>query len=146
MRVEQYVEKFSDVDNRIMTLAAAQCCMVGFISLLWVLYDFDGSLPDLSYMIEPHHLIAIIWTGFVTTVGAIYLQGIALQGATASDAALIFVSEPVWASMVGFWLLDETLGRNSYIGGAVILISLVVGALADIAAPSEESQQENRVE
>merc|ERR1712232_235479 len=41
MRIEHYVEKFRDVDNRILTLSAAQCVMVGFISLLWVLYDFN---------------------------------------------------------------------------------------------------------
>jgi len=146
MRVEHYVEKFSDVDNRIITLSAAQCVMVGFISLLWVLYDFDGSLPDLSYMIEPHHLVAILWTGIVSTVFALYLQGIALQGVTATDAAIILVSEPVWASIFGFWLLHETLGLNSYVGGAVILIACLVGSLADILPPSEESQQENRVE
>ena len=52
MRIEHYVEKFEDVENRILTISAAECVMVGFCALLWVLYDFHGTIPDFGYMVR----------------------------------------------------------------------------------------------
>jgi drug/metabolite transporter (DMT)-like permease len=72
-----------------------------------------------------------LWTGIVTTVVAINLQALALQTATATDAAITFASEPVWASLFGVWLLKEQLDTNAYVGGAVILTACMIGALAD---------------
>lgn len=132
LRIEHYVEKFKDVDNQVMTLSAAQCVSVGLLSLLWVLYDFHGVVPDMSYMVEPHRIGAIAWTGIMTTVVAIYFQGKALQVASATEAALTFASEPVWASLFGAWLLHENLNSNSYVGGAVILAACVFGVLGDL--------------
>ena len=138
MRIEHYVEKFKDIENRVLTLSAAQCVAVGFLSLLWVLYDFNGSIPNMGYLIEPHRIATIAWTGIVTTVFAIYLEGIALQKATATDAALTFASEPVWASMFAVILLHETLNLNAYIGGAVILMACITGALSDMPTDNDD--------
>jgi drug/metabolite transporter (DMT)-like permease len=94
-------------------------------------------LPDFGYLVEPHRMAAIGWTGIVTTVVAIFLEGIALQTATANDAAITFSSEPVWASIFGFLLLHEKLGVNSYIGGAIILVACLVGSVSDMMMESE---------
>ena len=140
MRIEHYVEKFKDIDNRVLTLSAAQCVAVGLMSLLWVLYDFHGSIPNMGYLIEPHRIATIAWTGIVTTVVAIFLEGIALQKATATDAALTFSSEPVWAAMFAGVLLHEQLTLNSYVGGSVILLACVIGALSDMPAQGVEEE------
>lgn len=131
MRIEHYVEKFKDTKNRVMTIAAAECIAVGLLSLLWVLYDYHGMLPNFEYMIEPHRIGAIAWTGIMTTGVAIYLEGFALQVLTATDAALTFASEPVWATLFGAWLLHESMNTNSYIGGAFILGACVLSATSD---------------
>lgn len=52
IRIEHYVEKFENVKNRVVTIAAAECVMVGLLSLVWVLYDFHGSIPNMSYMVS----------------------------------------------------------------------------------------------
>jgi drug/metabolite transporter (DMT)-like permease len=52
MRIEYYVEKFKDTPNRILTISAAQCLAVGFCSLLWLLYDFHGTIPNFQYMVR----------------------------------------------------------------------------------------------
>lgn len=52
LRIEHYVEKFKEEKNQILTLSAAQCLAVGSISLLWVLYDFHGTIPDMHYMVR----------------------------------------------------------------------------------------------
>lgn len=132
LRIEHYQEQFKNVPNRVLTIAAAQCVAVGILAFLWVLYDFNGIIPDFSYMIEPHRIAAIGWTGVVTTVVAIFIEGIALQAASATDASLAFSTEPVWASLFGFILLNETLGISSYVGGALILSACLIGAISDL--------------
>lgn len=138
-RIEFYQEKFKEVPNRVITIAAAQCVAVGALSLLWVLYDYHGILPNFEYMLEPHRVATILWTGIVTTVFAIYLNGVALQKASATDAAITFASEPVWASLFGYLLLKEELGTNSYIGGAIILLACLIGAVSDLPATADEA-------
>lgn len=131
-RIEYYQEKYEAVEGRVLTIAAAQCVAVGTLALMWMLYDYHGVFPDLGYMMEPHRLAGIAWTGIVTTVFAIFLEGIALQTASATDAAITFATEPVWAGLFGFWLLHEQLGMTSYIGGAIILMGCMVGSLSDM--------------
>ena len=131
-RIEHYQEKFAQVPNRVLTIAAAQCVMVGLLSGFWVLYDYHGVLPDFGYMMEPHRIATLAWTGIITTLVAIYMEGIALQKASATDASIAFASEPVWASIFGFVLLGETLGFNAYVGGSIILTACLIGALADL--------------
>ena len=67
----------------------------------------------------------------MTTVLAIYLEGVALQTASATEAAITFASEPVWASLFAAWLLHEELNTNSYVGGAIILAACLLGSIID---------------
>lgn len=137
-RIEYYQDKFRDIEGSTIVNAAAQCVMVGFLSLLWVLYDYHGIIPNFSYMIEPHRIATVLWTGIVTTVVAIFLQGTALKTATATDAAITFSSEPVWASLFGFLLLKEQLQLSVYVGGAIVLLACLVGSLTDVEKEPEE--------
>ena len=134
MRIEYYVETFSHIPNRVLTMTAAQCVTVCLLSFVWIMIDCSGRFPDLSYMMETHHLIALGWTGIITSVVAIVLQGIALQKASATDAALIFSSEPVWGSLFAGWLLKERLNTTTYIGGFFILLACVLGSLTTSTA------------
>ena len=52
MRIEHYVEKFKDVKDRVMTITSAQCLAVGLCAALWVLNDFHGHIPDMTYMVS----------------------------------------------------------------------------------------------
>jgi drug/metabolite transporter (DMT)-like permease len=109
--------------------------------LLWVLYDFHGVIPDFGYMIEPHRLATIGWTGIITTVVAIFMEGIALQKASATDASIAFSTEPVFATIFAFFLLGEQLGLNSYVGGFIIMSACLIGAIADL-----QDQQKSKKE
>lgn len=52
MKIEEYVEKFKDVKNKVLTISSAQCVAVGILSLFWVLYDFHGHIPNFTYMVR----------------------------------------------------------------------------------------------
>lgn len=139
LRIQHHIARFSHIPHRVLILTCAQCVGVCMISLVWFLYDCRGTgvIPDLTDMLERHHVVALVWTGIVTTVVAIVLQGLALQTASATDASLIFSTEPVWGSLFAAWLLNERLTATTYIGGAFILAACVLGSLAD--AESEGS-------
>ena len=93
---------------------------------------------------DPHRLAAIGWTGIVTTVVAIYLECIALETASATEAALLFSSEPVWASLFGAWLLHEKLNLNAYVGGVIILAACIMSAVSDLPkSGNEEAEAES---
>ena len=139
LRIEHYQEQFKDVPNRVLTIAAAQCVSVGVLSFLWMLSDYHWTIPNFDYMMEPHRVATLLWTGIVTTVAAIFLEGIALQKASATDASIAFSSEPVWASLFGFLLLHEQLGFDAYAGGAIIMLACIIGAAADL-----KEQEDNR--
>ena len=79
----------------------------------------------------------------MTTVVAIYLEGVALQVASATEAALVFASEPVWATLFGSWLLHENVNMNSYVGGAIILTACITSAVADL--PSSDNDDDEGV-
>jgi len=131
MRIDSYLEKYSHLPNRVLTITAAQCVAVCVLTFFWLLYDNHGSIPDLSYMLETHHMMALGWTGIITSVGAIIIQGTALQKASATDATLIFCTEPIIASLFAGWLLNETPAPSTYVGGAVIIVACILGSLSD---------------
>jgi drug/metabolite transporter (DMT)-like permease len=136
MRIEHYMEKFAHIPSRVLTITATQCVTVCVSMFFWVLWDYGGTLPDLTYMLEPHRLIALGWTGAISTVGALIIQAIALQKASATDAALIFSSEPIWGCLFAGWLLNEKMSKTTYIGGAFILVACVLGSVTSAGQES----------
>eukprot|EP00538_Stauroneis_constricta_P004865 CAMPEP_0119549096 /NCGR_PEP_ID=MMETSP1352-20130426/2873_1 /TAXON_ID=265584 /ORGANISM="Stauroneis constricta, Strain CCMP1120" /LENGTH=476 /DNA_ID=CAMNT_0007594559 /DNA_START=181 /DNA_END=1608 /DNA_ORIENTATION=+ len=150
MRIEHHLERHAHIPNRVLAMTAAQCVTVCILTFGWVLTDrysetgiFLTSI-DLSYMWEFHRLMALAWTGIITTVVAIILQGIALQKASATDAALIFSTEPVWGSLFAGWLLKEKLSSTTYVGGSFILAACFIGSVSDAAAAAATTTTENR--
>jgi drug/metabolite transporter (DMT)-like permease len=82
----------------------------------------------------------------MTTVVAIFFEGIALQVASATEAALTFSSEPVWASLFGAWLLREKLGLSSVVGGGIILFACVFSAFSDLKPAKVEELEQAKLE
>jgi len=76
----------------------------------------------------------------MTTVVAIYFEGVALQVASATEAAITFATEPVWASLFGAYLLHEKLGTSAYVGGAIITLACLLGSVADLTSAKEKKE------
>lgn len=53
----------------------------------------------------------------------------ALKKATPTDAAIILTSEPLWASLIAFVIMNEWLSMHSLIGGLIIVLACIVGSL-----------------
>lgn len=131
MRQEYYMAKYAHLPNKKLTFMSATFVCVCVLMLVWVLWDNSGRLPNLGYMLEIKHVMALFWLGVVTSVGANLLTGTALEKASGTDAALIFAMEPIMASLMANWLLGEALSHTTYIGGAVIMLACLYGSLMD---------------
>ena len=82
----------------------------------------------------------------MTTLVAIYLEGVALQTVSATEASITFSSEPVWASLFGAWLLHEKLGLSAYVGGSLITAACLIGASANLFEAKEGPDGKNEEE
>jgi drug/metabolite transporter (DMT)-like permease len=73
-----------------------------------------GSLPVLLYL------------GSIVTAGAFWGQVHFQPKTTATAAAIIYATEPVFAAFFAGWILNERLNRGGWIGAALILIGICV--------------------
>ncbi|HET7790155.1 MAG TPA: DMT family transporter [Gemmatimonadales bacterium] len=87
----------------------------------------------------PRLLGALAYTGVAATAGALLLQMYAQRHMTSARAALLFCSEPLFASLASWLWLGERLAALQWVGGALIVGGMV---LADLPAraPSLEAK------
>ena len=78
---------------------------------------------------DPAFVFLSIWTGVVAGIFSVYMIGVALKEATPTDAAIILTSEPLWASILAFFIMNEMLSMHSLIGGLIIVLACIIGSL-----------------
>jgi drug/metabolite transporter (DMT)-like permease len=74
--------------------------------------------------ITPPVVLGILYLGVVSTAVAMYLWTKAFELLDAGVVSLSFFAQPVVGALLGWLLLEETLGRNFFVGGALILIGV----------------------
>ena len=123
-------------------LAAAQIVFMALFSALWLATTgpFQAG-PALLERAAPHWG-ALLYLGVVATAGMLLLQAVGQRHVTADKAAVIFAMEPVFAALWGWFLIDESLGPRAAIGGAVVVLALILSerqpaAASDPAAPAD---------
>ena len=79
----------------------------------------------LGLLQEPQVIGALVWTGIFTTGLASLGECVALKSLSASEATIIFASEPIWASVFASFFLTEEFGLNSYIGGFLVIAATI---------------------
>ena len=68
--------------------------------------------------------VLVVWMVVLGTVVPFLLVVASLQRIGAQRAGIIGTTEPVWATIVAFWLLGETVLAVQIIGGAVVLAGI----------------------
>lgn len=72
-------------------------------------------------------LIGLLVTGGLAT-GAFAVQMWAQQLVPAQQVALVFASEPAYAAWLAWYFLGETMDLQGWIGSALIVLAVVIGA------------------
>ncbi len=71
-------------------------------------------------------LLGILYLGIVSTAGAFFLWNKGLELLDASIGSLFFFFQPIVGSLLGWLLLNETLNSNFFIGGILIICSVLI--------------------
>lgn len=93
-----------------------------FLPLLW----FESPPAD-AFSPTAVLLIGLGVTGVLATL-AFAVQMWAQQLVPAQQVALLFASEPAYAAWLSWYFLGETLDLQGWIGSALILLAVVIGA------------------
>jgi drug/metabolite transporter (DMT)-like permease len=79
-------------------------------------------VPDFTPILQsPVAMGAIFYTGLITTSLALWVESIAFQRVSATDASIILTTEPLFAAAASAVLVGETFGPSDAIGAAFIV-------------------------
>ncbi|PDZ09059.1 EamA family transporter [Bacillus pseudomycoides] len=88
--------------------------------MIWELQS--NPIGDLNTTI----ILGILYLGIISTAGAFFLWNKGLELMDTSIGSLFFFFQPIVGSLLGWLLLNETLNRNFFIGGALIIFSVII--------------------
>ena len=80
---------------------------------------------------------ACLWTGLITCGYTIYAQSYGQSRVNPSDANLMYTFQPVWTSLIAFFLLGETLGPTGFFGGGLIGLAVYLVISSDLSQELE---------
>ncbi|MEX2534860.1 MAG: DMT family transporter [Trueperaceae bacterium] len=108
----------------VLSLAGAQHWPMALLAWLWALPE-AGQLAE----VPAGTYVAIAYLALVATVLVAVLQIYAQRVVPAHVAALIFLLEPVFASVFAFFLLGERLGALGWVGGILVIVAMMISEL-----------------
>jgi len=97
---------------------------IGFVGFYNLIASFLLESPRLPSTMESW--FSILWLGVICGVVAMILQNTALKYTTDIHAGIIFTLEPVFALILAYAFLGETLTFAGYIGAAIIVACIVL--------------------
>nr|WP_062338488.1 EamA family transporter [Herbidospora sakaeratensis] len=83
---------------------------------------------DLSWLTDPASLATVCYLGLATTAVSYVLYGRGLRGTPVATASTLALAEPAVAALLGVAVLGETLSPASWLGLAMLAVSLIVVA------------------
>lgn len=99
-------------------------------------YASTLSLDQLKLLIP-----VILWSGVAVNAVAPYLQVGGQQSVGPTRCQTIYASQPLWAAIMSFAFLGETVGIQGLAGGAAFLSALLLAATSE--APDPDCGQDN---
>lgn len=126
-RMGQYSQEkdFNDLGCTIWQVITLAICMAAW---LFCTAGIDDGMAQLTAIAgsEPTILATLLWVSFVTTAGVLYVETWAMKRVEATEAGIIFATEPVWATIFAAYVLGETLGVSQGIGGCFIMLACLL--------------------
>ncbi|MGQ7874474.1 DMT family transporter [Bacillus sp. 1A] len=97
-----------------------------FFSLFFITPFMIWELQSTSIETINTYVILVVYLGVVSTAGAFFLWNKGLELMDASIGSLFFFFQPIVGSLLGWLLLNETLSINFFIGGILIICSVLI--------------------
>lgn len=86
-------------------------------------------------------VVVVLWSGVAVNAIAPFLQVGGQQAIGPTRAQTLYASQPLWASILSYMFLGETVGFQGLIGGIAFLVALFLAATAE--APDPNCGKEN---
>jgi drug/metabolite transporter (DMT)-like permease len=113
-----------------LSLVAVQLGTMAILSIAWALLPLHGQLSETLNAIKPH-FNTLLYLGLGVSALSLWTQALAQRWVAASEAALLYTLEPVFASAFAFVWLGEVLGIRGILGAGLILFATVFSQLPD---------------
>lgn len=98
-----------------------------------------------TWFTTPSGIVLIVWLGLFVTTLAYVLFGMGLKSLMPGTIATLNLGEPLVATVLAVWLLDESLSLLGWFGCILILIALALLAQASASPRSREAQERTNV-
>jgi drug/metabolite transporter (DMT)-like permease len=113
-----------------LSLVAVQLGTMAILSIGWALLPLHGQVGETLNAIKPH-FNTLLYLGLGVSALSLWTQALAQRWVAASEAALLYSLEPVFASAFAFVWLGEVLGIRGILGAGLILFATVFSQLPD---------------
>lgn len=113
-------------------LTAIQLVVVWLASLVWVGFAHQGAWDFSAIqtaMSNSGVAASVIWTGLVTTALTVLLQTTSLGVLSSSETTVLYSTEPIWGAAFANVVLGETVGYNTWVGGAMIIAACISSSI-----------------
>jgi drug/metabolite transporter (DMT)-like permease len=104
-----------------LALTAVQVLVVALLGSVWVLFEVAGVQWASLWQAMPQ----LVYLGVAATALATFLQAFGQRFVSATNTAVIYALEPVFAAMFAYLWLAETLGWRGFLGAGLILVAMV---------------------
>ncbi|MEM0004286.1 MAG: DMT family transporter [Desulfurococcaceae archaeon] len=88
-------------------------------------------------------LLYLVYLGVFCSIGATFFQVLGQRYVSASTAALLFLLEPIFATIFSVIMGLETLSIHKLIGGGLILVSLYLATITELKRDNNYSNAAN---
>jgi drug/metabolite transporter (DMT)-like permease len=122
-RMEHYARKHPSEGMKVTVSQVTSIATLSMCTLI-ATSGMEG-IPNISqvtlWLTNPTILLAILWTGCVTTALTIFIETQALKVLSAAETTMLYSFEPLFGAAFASFVLGETFGIGGYTGAALVL-------------------------
>jgi drug/metabolite transporter (DMT)-like permease len=89
-------------------------------------FDSLRTLPSLSS--QTPVALGILWNGAIATALTTFLQTVGQRTVSGTTANVIYSSQPVWASMISYFFLHESVSVPNLVGAVLLALAVLIAA------------------
>ncbi len=115
-------------------LTAVQLVTIAFLGVAWTVWTLplDNLTALITQQLQPHWG-ALLYLGLIATAFTTWTQVTAQRHLSATEAAILYSLEPVFAAIFSFWWLSERLSLREGMGATLVLAAMIWSQLGSSA-------------
>jgi len=114
-----------------LSLSFVQITITAILSLILVVLFEHTKIEKAKFILTSGLIIGLLYTSILATTLATILHTRFQKDVEPVKAGIIFSLEPIFAALISFVFLNETIGLLGYIGGLLIFIGLLIAEIYD---------------